>query len=229
MAKNNTPANDETEIEVFDARDSAISLNGDHNLMATPDGMLYEASDIDIPRANIVQKISQIDGPIGSLVVDKQHVIVTAETPVNVYLLKIEKGWKEDVPFGEPCRVASTVAERDVLLAESENGLVEWADISMLIPAPEGKDYDEAAFPFPLAGKDYCVAKVYAQKDGYRQTFKRLALFAATHPGVSPRSRLWTFESQIMSKGKYSWYAPSLSVCNSEQPDEEVLKFVSSF
>jgi hypothetical protein len=192
----------------------------------TDDGLMYDASDVDVPKGNIVQKISQIEGPVGSLVVDQRHVIVLPETPIDVYVVKAKKAWREDVPFGEPSRLAYSEQEREDLLNDGAR-MLEWADISLMIPAPSD-EFDEAAFPFPFGNHNYCLARINVSKDSYRQTYKRLAMFSACNPGKSFRERMWTFESQLLSKGKYSWHAPSLSI-SSAIPDPEVMEFIRSF
>lgn len=216
----------ETEVEVMDARAPETETHALAHQRMTSDGLMYDASDVDIPKGNIVQKISQIDGPLGALVVDQQHVVVLAETPVNVYVVKAKKAWREDLPFGETPRLAFTEAEREELVADGAK-LVEWADISLMIPAP-GDEFEEAAFPFPFGNHNYCLARLNVAKDAYRQTYKRLAMYSACNPGKSFRERLWTFESQLLTKGKYSWHAPSLSI-SSATPDPEVLEFIRSF
>jgi hypothetical protein len=216
----------ETETEVLDARAPEVEITALAHQRVTHDGLMYDASDVDIPKGNIVQKISQIDGPLGSLVVDQKHVIVLAEVPIDVYVVKAKKAWREDLPYGETPRLAFTEAERDDLVADGAK-LVEWADISLMIPAP-GDEFDEAAFPFPFGNRNYCLARLNVAKDAYRMTYKRLAMFSACNPDKSFRERLWTFESQLLSKGKYSWHAPSLSI-SAAQPDPEVLEFIKSF
>jgi len=216
---------DKHEVEVVDARAPETEVTSLAHQRTTGDGLMYDASDVDVPKGNIVQKISQIEGPLGALVVDQKHVVVLAETPIDVYVLKAKKAWREDVPFGDPSRLAYTEAERDALVAEGAK-LIEWADITLMIPAPA--EFEEAAFPFPLGNGNYSLARINVSKDAYRQTYKRLAMHSACNPDKSYRDRLWSFESQLLTKGKYSWYAPSLSI-SSSTPDPEVLEFIRSF
>jgi hypothetical protein len=37
-------------------------------------------------------------------------------------------------------------------------------------------------------------------------------------------TRLWSFGSELMSKGKYTWYVPTLSITK-ESPSAEALEF----
>ena len=218
---------DKNEItEVMDARAPQTETTELAPQRVTDDGLMYDASDVDVPKGNIVQKISQIEGPVGSLVVDQKHVILMPEVPSDVYVVKAKKAWREDVPFGEPSRTAYTEEERLALLADGAK-LLEWADISLMIPSPSD-DFDEAAFPFPFGNHNYCLCRINVAKDAYRMTYKRLAMYSACNPGKSFRERLWTFESQLLTKGKYSWHAPSLSVSNGA-PDPEVVEFIRSF
>ena len=63
-------------------------------------------------------------------------------------------------------------------------------------------------------------------KDAYRMTYKRLATFSLFNSELPVSHRLWTLKSEVMTKGKYSWFAPSLTITKNE-PSEEVINFVS--
>lgn len=216
-----------TETEIMDARPTETGTSLARPQHHSSDGLVYDASDVDIPIGNIVQKISQIDGPVGSLVVDKKHVILPAETPRDVYVVKALKEWHEDLPFGTEGGQYAKTEEEYRALVEQGVQMVEHAYISLMIPSA-GEEVDEAAFPFPFGDRHYCLARLYVAKDAYRQTYKRLATYVAMNQGRSFRERLWTFESQLITKGKYSWYAPSLSI-SASQPDPQVVEFIRSF
>jgi 3-hydroxy-3-methylglutaryl CoA synthase len=202
---------------------------GETTALATPSqhsthGLVYDASDIEIPKGNIIQKISNIEGPLGSLVVDRKHVVALAQTPVDAYVVRASKSWREDVPFGEQGAFAATEEQYKECVAQGLK-MLENAEISLMIPAPE--DFDEAAFPFPFGDKNYALARIYVSKDGYRQTYKRLVTYSASS-GRDPRERVWTFESQLLHKGPHAYYAPSLSI-SSREPDAAVMAFIQSF
>tara|TARA_R110000772_G_scaffold50668_1_gene116464 strand:+ start:8961 stop:9629 length:669 start_codon:yes stop_codon:yes gene_type:complete len=205
--------------------------------LATPNETIagIDANDIDIPRINIVQKTSDIDFDTGSVVLDKTHEILTIDTKGPCIVLAAIKKWREDVPFDDDVmpKIANTREEADVMstLNSSPDGngydIIEWADITLLFPQPEGVD-DPDTFPFPIGDNNYAIGRINVAKDAYRKTFKALATFATFNKTVSLNSRLWTFESQLMSRGKYSWCVPTLTVSQEKTP-QEVLDFAQSF
>lgn len=211
----------EEETEVLIAQNNAVIKN--------ESGLMIDSSDIDIPRANVVQKTSDIEAPTGSLVLDKRHILLKPEVSGEVIVVSATKSWKEDVPFDSDTipRIASTPEDSKRLAMDSDWPIIEFADIVLLFKQPEGNTDDEA-YAFPIGDCNYALAKLYVAKDAYRQTFKRLATFAAFNRSTSIQSRIWNFQTQLMEKGKYSWYVPSLGVTNNVTP-EAVVDFLSSF
>ena len=191
-----------------------------------------EASDIDIPRINVVQKTSDItcrDGepaPYGSIVLDKRFILAQPEEPIKVTPLMATKQWREDIPFDsdEVPRIAGTIEEKNKLALDSDYNLLEFAEITFLF---EGDD-DVEAFPLPLGKKNYAIGRINVAKDAYRQTFKRLATFAMYNKKTPPHERVWNLTSTAITRGKYSWFAPSLSI-TTDEPSEEVRSFVEGF
>jgi hypothetical protein len=200
-----------------------------NKIISNQSGLMIDSSDIEIPRVNVVQKISDIEAPTGSLVLDKKHILLKPEQSGEAIVVSAQKAWKEDIPFdddGIP-RIATTPEDSKKLAMESDYPILEFADIILLFEQPEGDSNDEA-YAFPIGDNNYALAKLYVAKDAYRQTFKRLATFAAFNRSTPLQKRIWNFQTQLMEKGKYSWYVPSLSVTNAESP-EAVVEFLSSF
>ena len=197
---------------------------------ALPDTI--DASDIDIPRINVVQKTSDITctngepAPYGSLVLDKSVVLAQPETPIKVIPLIATKQWREDIPYDsdDVPRIAGSEAEKNQLALDSEYNLIEFAEITFLF---EGND-DVEVFPLPLGKKNYAMGRINVAKDAYRQTFKRLATFAVFNKNTPIHTRLWNLTSSAITRGKYSWFAPSLTITQSET-SEEVVSFVEGF
>ena len=198
---------------------------------ALPDTI--DASDIDIPRINVVQKTSDItcrDGepaPYGSLVLDKSIVLSQPETPIKVIPLIATKQWREDIPYDsdDVPRLAGSEVEKNPFALDSEYNLLEFAEITFLF---EGNEDDVEAFPLPLGKKNYAMGRINVAKDAYRQTFKRLATFAVFNKKTPIHTRLWNLTSSAITRGKYSWFAPSLTITQAE-PSEEVVSFVEGF
>jgi hypothetical protein len=202
-------------------------MSENNALTLAPAGMSASYGDIDIPRLNIIQKMSEIEGPLGSVVLDKDSVLLTAGQKLGVIVVGAIKKWKEDVPYGEEYipKIATTEAEARELAAESSYEVLEFAEIVMLIPQPEGAEDD--AFPYPIGETNYQIGRLTVQKDAYRLTYKRLYTFHTFNRTISISSRLWSFSSDLMTKGKYSWYVPSLSITKEDTP-AEVLEFINT-
>ena len=191
-----------------------------------------DSTDIDIPRVNVVQKTSDISGPdgepapFGSLVLDKRFILAQPEEALQVVPLIAQKAWREDIPFDsdDVPRIANSAEEKHQLGLDSEYGMLEFAEITLLF---KGND-DVDTFPFPLGKENYALGRINVAKDAYRQTFKRLATFAVFNKTTPVHTRLWNFQSVAITRGKYSWFAPSLSITN-EEPSKEVQQFVEGF
>mgnify|MGYP003109940268 CR=1 FL=1 len=192
-------------------------------------GFIIDASDIDIPRLNIVQKTSDIDAPFGSVVLDKKHIMAEPEVATEVSVLSATKGWREDVPFDDDVmpQIAYTEADRARIAESSEYNLLEFAEITLLFQQPEDSSNDHA-YPFGIGEHNYALGKINVAKDAYRQTFKRLATYAAFNRDKNLGEILWNFESCPITRGKYSWFAPMLTV-SQNAPAEAVSKWISDF
>jgi len=189
------------------------------------EGFIINPDDIDIPWLNIVQRTSNMEvGDPGDLVHDKEHVIVGAEIPLKVVPLHPKKGWKEDIDFDsdETPRVVWSEKDRDALAADSDYDIMEFAELSFLLPNPDSKATEDfnPAYPFPIAGGQYNLGKIYVQKDGYRQTYKRLATFKTFNADVPIQSVYWELSIVLLERGKYKWYAPNLKVTEERTPEK---------
>lgn len=187
----------------------------------------FVSEDIEIPRLNVLQKMSTIEGPTGSVTIDKEAVLLQAEQKVPVIVVGASKRWKEDIPYDDDKipRFANTKEEADRIAAESQYEIVEFAELVVLIPQVEG--VDEELFPYPIGDTNYQLGRFTVQKDAYRLTYKRLFTFQTFNPNLPVASRMWLFGTELMSKGKYTWYVPTLSVTKQETP-AEVLAFVAN-
>lgn len=205
-------------VEMEEAKQEIVAPNNG--------GLIIDPEDIDIPRVNLVQKMSQIDGPLGAIMLDQKHVLAEADTAIPVSIVAARKGWREDIPYDddEMPRMVWTHEERDALEAESGYKILEFADIRLLFHG--GKDADEMIFNVPIGDEQYSLGRINVQKDAYRNTYKRLATFAAVNAGADMTTKVWNLKSILLTKGKYSWYAPSLE--NSPaKASNEVVQFLS--
>ena len=189
---------------------------------APVEGAGFSADDIDIPKLNVLQKMSQITGPTGSIIIDQKHVIAAPEQKLSVIVLSATKKWKEDLPYDSDImpKFANNQQAADALAATSEHAILEFAEIRMLIQ--EYPDCNDEAFIYPIGDKNYAIGRITVQKDAYRCTFKRLATFQAFNPKIQLCTKLWALSTELMTKGKYSWYVPTLSITKEDSPVEAV-------
>ena len=77
-------------------------------------GFVVSLEDVDIPRLNVIQKMSSIEGPVGGVVIDKSDVLIEKDERVDVIIGHTKKGWRENIPFGsdELPRMAWSESER---------------------------------------------------------------------------------------------------------------------
>jgi hypothetical protein len=211
------------------SKETEMIMPQNTGVISNPSGLMIDANDIDIPRVNVVQKISDIEAPNGSLVLDKKYVLLKPEETGQVIVVSAAKAWKEDIPYdndGIP-RIVNNPDDAKRLALDSEWPILEFADIVLMFKQPEGNKDDEA-YAFPIGDNNYAMAKLYVAKDAYRRTFKCLATFAVFNRNTPIQSRIWDFQTQSIEKGRYSWYIPTLKATNQQTP-EAVAEFLSSF
>ena len=191
-------------------------------------GIEVDPSDIDIPRINVSQKMSQGDSPVGSIVWDRSHVIAGPNEPVKAIAVLAQKGWRENIPFEEDevPRIAWSKQESDSISADSDWEMTEFAEITLLIQQPEDA-VDTTAFSLSIGEHKYALGKINVGKNAYRSTYKRLATFAGLQ-SIPISSVVWNFVSEELSKGKYTWFNPSLT-STQEVTDEAVINFIQNF
>jgi hypothetical protein len=192
------------------------------------------SGDIDVPWLNIIQKMSDIPGAVGDLIFDKRTCLAKLNEPVKVIVLEPRKGWKENFPFDskEIARFAWSEEEKAKIEADSPVGVLECAELILLIPAPvlkDGEELDEATYMFPFAGHNYALGRIYVQKLGYRNTYKRINTFNLVNgnTGVRHTERIWTLETCLEESGDYKYIYPRLTV-TTEPTDKALLEFILS-
>ena len=197
--------------------------------VAEPPKLQISAGDIEISRLNIIQSSSEIAGDAGAVVMDRSTVLLEPEQQCYAIPVNAIKGWRENIPFGSPemPRLASTEEQKSEIDADSEYGTIEFAEVILLFPMPEdaGEDKQEL-YPYPIGDGAYALGKLNVAKDAYRCTFKRLATFSAFNPDFPLCAKLWNFKAELLTRGRHSWYVPSLTVSKEDAP-EEVRTFVT--
>ena len=169
--------------------------------------------------------MSEVEGDVGSVVLDKIEQILDAKEQTKVIIMSAVKRFKEDIPYDSDAipQIVNTQAEADALALTSDYPILEFADITILIPQPAGVSDD--LFPYEIDGINYQLGKLTVQKDAYRMTFKRLYTFHVMNRSVPLATRYWNFGTELITKGKYSWYVPTLQATKEDVPTE-VQEFV---
>lgn len=215
MAKTKEPKN-----EIAEAESTGLSAN--------VSGISIDIEDIEIPRINICQKMTDSEAPVGSVLFDKTYELAPANEPLKAVPVVAQKGWRENIPFEEEDipRIAWSKAESEQIASDSQWEMTEFAEITLLIQQPEGSA-DSDAFQLPVGNHNYALGKINVGKNAYRSTYKRLATNAAL-TGQPIHGKIWNFTSEELSKGKYTWYNPTLTATK-ELVDDSVSGFVSNF
>lgn len=209
-----------TKVKVIEKKKAQVAV------VAGPPKLAITAEDIEIARLNIIQQSSSIEGEVGSVVLDRTTVLMDPEEVCLVIPVNAIKAWREDIPFGnaEIPRIANTEEQRKSIEDDSVFGTIEFAEITLLFPKPEGADDD--LYPYPIGDGSYALGKVNVAKDGYRCTYKRLATFAAFNPDMPLCAKLWKFKAELLTRGMNSWYVPSFQATVDDSP-EDVKGFIT--
>ena len=186
-----------------------------------------DPSDINIPYYAIKSALSQYDaGELGDLVVDKTHVVAKGGEPVEISIIKMIKGWEEDVKFGNPKERVYSMEARDELAARSPNELKEFAEITFAIEKPE--DGDDGAYPFPIGDKFYTIGILTVKNYALVNTYKRVCTLASFNPSMALGDKKWKLTVNHVQGKNTDWWQPELAVTQEESP-QAIIDFVASF
>ena len=186
-----------------------------------------DPSDINIPYYAIKSALSQYDaGELGDLVVDKTHVVAKGGEPVEISIIKMIKGWEEDVKFGNPKERVYSMEARDELAARSPNELKEFAEITFAIEKPE--DGDDGAYPFPIGDKFYTIGILTVKNYALVNTYTRVCTLASFNPSMALGDKKWKLTVNHVQGKNNDWWQPELAVTQEESP-QAIIDFVASF
>ena len=193
----------------------------------------FNAEDFRVPFINCIQKMSDIDGKPGELVLDRKAVVVKNGKKVPVTVVAVQKSWAEKVPFDSDIerRVAYTPEQLAAIKADTQFQIIPQATFHLLVPlVPEACEVDDEdaadLFPFVLCGTPYQLAKIICQQVGYDNTYKILNSYHIGNPDAKLNAIQWNFSTMLVERGKYSWYVPVLGRTNTPTP-EPVLAFIN--
>ena len=186
-----------------------------------------DPSDINIPYYAIKSALSQYDaGELGDLVVDKTHVVAKGGVPIEISIIKMIKGWEEDVKFGNPKERVYSMEARDELRERSPNDLKEFAEITFAIEKPE--DGDDGAYPFPIGDKFYTIGILTVKNYALVNTYKRVCTLASFNPSMALGDKKWKLTVNHVQGKNNDWWQPELAVTQQESP-QAIIDFVASF
>lgn len=188
-------------------------------------GFVVSLEDVDIPRLNVIQKMSSIEGPVGGVVIDKSDVLIEKDERVDVIIGHTKKGWRENIPFGsdEMPRMAWSESERSEIESDSEYGkMVVFADITFLVPQPENADDENDIYQYPIGDQNYALGVINVSKDGYKFTYKKLNTFQLFNSTLPISAKVWSFGTELITKGQHSWFVPTLKPTSENAPEEAV-------
>jgi len=191
-------------------------------------GFVASLEDVDIPRLNVIQKMSSIEGPVGGVVIDKSEVLFEKGERVDVIIGHTKKGWRENVPYAmdEMPRMAWNESERTKIENDSEYGrMVVFADITFLVPQPkdaDGGDGGNDIHQYPIGGQNYALGVINVSKDGYKFTYKKLNTFQLFNSTLPISAKVWSFGTELITKGQHSWFVPTLKPTSKNAPEEAV-------
>tara|TARA_Y100001973_G_C5207720_1_gene342856 strand:+ start:2156 stop:2827 length:672 start_codon:yes stop_codon:yes gene_type:complete len=188
-------------------------------------GFVVSLEDVDIPRLNVIQKMSSIEGPVGGVVIDKSDVLIEKDERVDVIIGHTKKGWRENIPFGsdEMPRIAWSESERAEIERDSEYGkMVVFADITFLVPQPENADDENDIYQYPIGDQNYALGVINVSKDGYKFTYKKLNTFQLFNSTLPISAKVWSFGTELITKGQHSWFVPTLKPTSENAPEEAV-------
>ena len=188
-------------------------------------GFVVSLEDVDIPRLNVIQKMSSIEGPVGGVVIDKSDVLIEKDERVDVIIGHTKKGWRENIPFGsdEMPRMAWSESDRSEIESDSEYGkMVVFADITFLVPQPENADDENDIYQYPIGDQNYALGVINVSKDGYKFTYKKLNTFQLFNSTLPISAKVWSFGTELITKGQHSWFVPTLKPTSENAPEEAV-------
>lgn len=195
------------------------------------------ASDIRIPRINLVQKSSEladVEGwSPGDIAFAKEVKIIPFGATGIVSFLHLRRQYQENLPYGsgETPKVFNTreevFANGGSLSYQADNEYRPIAHLTMLVELPEGaSDADEAYFPLAFNGKSYGMAVWTVASSAYNSVAKELITAAAVFLKTGIHKVAWELSVQKKKAGTNTYMVPVIKQHGKHSP--EMIEFIES-
>jgi len=180
------------------------------------------ARDVNLPRINVVQKMSELSDKfaVGSVLFHKEFVLAAPEIPVNGTVLRIKKQYQLNVQYGgeDESEIVDTMAEVRERGGSLGYALGDWSELAHLQVVVEMPVVDDAPdgyedmFPFSHNGKNYAVGVVTVARSGYTALAKPIFTWSVGTLQNGLHNGKFSFVTEKKTGPKGSWYvlAPKL-------------------
>ena len=203
----------------------AIPESVNTSLVVPSTAVDFSIEDIPISKLNVVQKMSNIGGSPGDIVIDHTATWLKNGKVLPITVVTASKCWQEKVPFdaGIRPRIARTREEYEALKADAEK-VVPRADFLLFIPWVESageidEDTAREIFPYVIDGVPYQFVRLVCTSFAYDYTYKVVNAVHAGRPGSSLFDCVWDLGTKQIDYGKYSWPVPVLKRTDKQTPD----------
>jgi hypothetical protein len=205
---------DKGEVAVLEQEETSLSTN--HHF----DDLVGEIlqTDIKLPRVNLVQKTSALNGEFkaGDLVFEKQVLLAHEGETFNFTPIMVQKQYQEDLEFGteDMPRVYNSAAEvrenGGSLTYGDDNYFKEIAHVQLLIEAPAKKlkEHEADMFLIEFKGKHYAMAMMTVAGSAFNSLGKALMTARVNNLKAGFFTGMFTMRADAKSNKRGSWHVP---------------------
>lgn len=192
-----------------------------------------DSGDITIPRLNVVQSVGQLCDLFspGGIVLNKETLLSSGTTPVEVTVLRCRKQFVENLPYGTEERPQVFDRLEDVKAA---GGTIEWVGnirpsylpvlhVEALLRVPDGV---EGSFPLEFGGKPYALALWTLRGMAYTRAARGILTAAKLSLRDGLYTGRWELTTTRTKVGRNSVFVPVLR--NTGRHSAEFVDFVRS-
>lgn len=222
------PDSDTVQVD-FENNPAALALPTTPLRIAGMDGD-FSAEDINIPRINVVQKMSKLaDEPgwsPGDIAFMNEVKLASVNQPINITVFNVDRWWQQYLPYGSEEEPKIFRTREEVFAAggsitfQDPNEYRPLAHITALIEAPATLGEDELElFPFERDGKHYALARWTVSGTAYGKTAKVVLSTLAMMKAHSPHVVKFAMEVKKVTKGSNTWFQPQITFGGKHTPE----------